>query len=131
MVNNLMVLASAQLQSSRSSSGAGLLSDIILLLLALVILVAYWKVFAKAGHPGWASIVPIYSSIVMLSIAGKPWWWIFLMMIPIVNFFVILIVMDSFAKAFNKGSLFALGLLLLSPIFMSILGFGDAEYVGV
>lgn len=38
-----------------------------------------WKIFAKAGEPGWACLVPIYNTCVWLKIAGKPMWWFFLL----------------------------------------------------
>lgn len=35
------------------------------------------------------------------------------------------------AKTFGKGTGFGFGLLILDSIFIMILGYGDAEYVGV
>ena len=94
----------------------------------LLVIVGMWKVFTKAGEPGWAAIVPIYNFIVLLKVAGKPAWWFLLMLIPVVNF-VVLIIMDiAIAKNFGKGGGFAAGLILLAPIFFPILGFGDAKY---
>jgi len=94
----------------------------------LLVIVGMWKVFTKAGEPGWAAIVPIYNFIVLLKVAGKPAWWFLLMLIPVVNF-VVLIIMDiSLAKNFGKGTGFALGLVFLAPIFIPILGFGSAKY---
>ncbi|HBY58981.1 MAG TPA: signal peptidase I [Solibacterales bacterium] len=89
-----------------------------------------WKVFSKAGEPGWAAIVPIYNTIVLLKITGKPLWWILLFLIPLVNLVMVFLVYTSLAKAFGKGTGFGVGLLLLSFIFFPILAFGDARYVG-
>jgi hypothetical protein len=89
-----------------------------------------WKVFTKAGKPGWASIVPIYNLVVILQIAEKPIWWILLLLIPIVNIVVAVMVYISFAKAFGKGTGFGLGLAFLSLIFLPILAWGGAEYQG-
>src|SRR6188508_1926315 len=69
-----------------------------------IVVAAIWKVFVKAGEPGWAALVPIYNLIVMLKIAGKPAWWVVLMFIPIVNFVVAIIVYIAFAQAFGKGA---------------------------
>jgi hypothetical protein len=96
----------------------------------IVILAAWWRVFSKADQPGWAAIIPIYNVIVLMQIAGKPWWWIILLLIPIVNFIIIILVYIDLAKAFGKGTGFALGLIFLNPIFMLLLAFGDAEYQG-
>ena len=94
----------------------------------LLVIVGMWKVFTKAGEPGWAAIVPIYNFIVLLKVAGKPAWWFLLMLIPVANF-VVLIIMDlAIAKNFGKGGGFAAGLILLPPVFFPILGFGSAKY---
>ena len=54
-----------------------------------VVIAGIWKVFEKAGKPGWAALVPIYNIIVLLDIAGKPAWWLVLMLIPLVNVAVV------------------------------------------
>ncbi len=96
-----------------------------------------WRVFEKAGKPGWAAIIPIYNMLVLLDIAGKPWWWIFVFLlgaIPIVGSILVLVVMAliyySFAANFGKGAGFTVGLVLLPIVFFPILAFGDAQYVG-
>jgi hypothetical protein len=91
---------------------------------------SWWKVFEKAGKPGWASLIPIYNAIVILQIAGRPWWWILLYLIPLVNIVIGVIVMIDFAKSFGKGVGFAIGIMLLGFIFIPILAWGDAEYRG-
>jgi hypothetical protein len=87
-----------------------------------------WKIYTKAGKPGWACIVPIYNIIVILQIIKKPVWWFILLLIPIVNFIILLIMQIQLAKVFGKGVGFGLGLIFLSPIFLPILAFGSAEY---
>jgi uncharacterized protein DUF5684 len=91
---------------------------------------AIWKVFEKAGQPGWAAIIPIYNGIVMLQIAGRPIWWILLYLIPVVNIIVAIMVLVDFAKSFGKGVGFALGLIFLPIIFFPVLAWGDAQYQG-
>ena len=98
------------------------------LLIAIIVIAGMWKVFTKAGKPGWASIIPIYNAIVLLEIAGKPVWWIVLLIIPGVNIFILFIVSIDVAKNFGKGTGFGVGLALLGVIFYPILGFGDATY---
>ncbi|MEE9264182.1 MAG: DUF5684 domain-containing protein [Vicinamibacteria bacterium] len=66
----------------------------------------------------------------LLKIVGRPWWWLILAMIPLVNFIFAIIINVDLAKSFAKGVGFAVGLILLSPIFIMILGFGDARYQG-
>lgn len=89
-----------------------------------------WRIFEKAGKPGWASIVPIYNLVVFLEIVGKHWVWILLLLIPLVNIIAFIIISHRLSQSFGKGGDFTLGLLLLSVIFYPILAFGDAKYVG-
>jgi hypothetical protein len=100
------------------------------LTVAIITIVGMWKVMEKAGKPGWAAIIPIYNIIVLLEIIGRPLWWIFFFLIPLVNVaFAILLYIDL-AKSFGQGTGFGLGLMFLSFVFFPILGFGDARYVG-
>lgn len=89
---------------------------------------AMWKVFEKAGKPGWASISPIYNAIVLIEIAGKPIWWFLLYLIPVVNIVIGVIVVHNIAKNFGKDVGFTLGPIFLGFIFYPILAWGDAEY---
>ena len=89
-----------------------------------------WKIFTKAGQPGWAYIIPIYDTIILLKIVGKPWWWIFLFCVPIVNIVIAIMMTHLLAKSFGKDVGYTLGLLFLPIIFYPILAFGDAEYEG-
>lgn len=98
------------------------------LIVAVMAIMATWVVYEKAGQPGWASIVPIYNMLVLLRIAGRPAWWLLLLMVPVVNVFVTMMLCMDLAVAFNKGIGFAAGLFFLSFIFFPILAFGDAEY---
>lgn len=104
----------------------------LLLYLGIIVIIfaSYWKIFEKADKPGWAGIIPIYNFIVMLEIVGRPLWWIVLVLIPVVNFFVLIILFIDLAKSFGKGVGFGLMLFFLSIIFFPILAFGDAKYQG-
>src|SRR5213083_1115026 len=120
----------AQVEYSTEGKPPSPLSMIVGLLIALFLIVAMWKVFTKAGQPGWASIIPIYNLYVWCKIVGRPWWWILLMLIPFVNFIILIILIIDLAKSFGKGVGFGIGLLLLAVIFFPILGFGSAQYQG-
>ena len=113
-----------------SARGPSPIVVIVELLIALFVIVAMWKVFTKAGQPGWASIIPIYNLYVWCKIVGRPWWWILLMLIPFVNFIILIILCIDMAKSFGKGAGFGIGLALLGIIFWPILGFGSAQYQG-
>lgn len=105
---------------------------IALIQLAVVVLIiaGIWKVFTKAGQPGWAAIVPIYNLYILLKIAGRPGWWLLLFLIPLVNLVIAILVGIDVAKAFGKGVGFGLGLTFLGFIFYPILGFGSDTYQG-
>lgn len=94
------------------------------------IIAAMWKVFTKAGQPGWASLIPIYNVIVLLKIAGKPVWWFILFFVPLVNLIIGILVSLAVAERFGKGAGFGVGLAFLPFIFYPILGFGSATYGG-
>jgi len=124
----------AGMMQDYGSSGGGGAGAIITMLIELVIAVLYiagmWKVFAKAGEPGWAAIIPIYNLIVMLKIAGKPAWWFILFLIPVVGFIIAILVAIEIAKKFGKSAGFGIGLAFLGFIFYPMLGFGDATFQG-
>jgi hypothetical protein len=120
-------------QRGGGGGGGGLAGVVILLIelaIAILVIAGFWKVFEKAGHPGWAAIVPIYNLYILCKVAGRPGWWIILMFIPFVNFIIFAIVSIDVAKSFGKGVGFGVGLWLLGMIFYPILGFGDAQYQG-
>lgn len=113
-----------------ATEGPGPVFWIVWCVVVIFEIAAIWKVFVKAGKPGWASIIPIYNGIVILQIAGRPVWWFLLYFIPLVNIIIAIIVMIDFAKSFGKGVGFALGLIFLPIIFFPILAWGDAQYQG-
>src|ERR1044071_9361558 len=98
------------------------------LAMTALLIAAWWRIFEKAGEPGWAAIIPIYNALVILKIAGKPLWWIVLMLFPLAGIVVGLIVLFALAKRFGKGAGFALGMIVLAPIFYPLLAWGDARY---
>ena len=99
-------------------------------LIIVLNIAAMWKVFEKAGKPGWAAIIPIYNLIVLVEIIGKPIWWFLLMIFPCTSLIFVIWAYNLLAKSFGKSEGFTVGLVLLNPIFMCILGFGDAVYLG-
>ena len=105
------------------------MGGIIIYLAVIAFLVAAgWKVFEKAGQPGWAILIPIYNGIIMCKIAKKPWWWLLLMCIPYVGIVFSIWITNRTAKAFGKSEGFTLGLVLLAFVFWPVLAWGDAEY---
>jgi hypothetical protein len=111
-----------------AAAGLGLGFMLVSVAVALLMIASMWKIFVKAGKPGWAAIVPIYNFIVLLEIAGKPAWWIILLIVPVVNFIIVIMLSVSLAKKFGKGVGYGLGLAFLGVVFYPMLGFGDSRY---
>lgn len=110
---------------------AALLVPILIgIVIMVLMIISNWKIYTKAGKPGWACLIPIYNIIVLLEIVGKPWWWLLLMLIPFVNLVLAIWMLNLLSKSFGHGTGFTLGLLFLSVIFYPILGFGSSKYIG-
>lgn len=113
---------------SGGSVAGTVIGALIGLALVIFMVVAYWRVFSKAGQPGWAIFIPIYSTIVLLRVAGKPWWWLFLLLIPLVDIVIVIMIYAGVAANYGKGAGFTLGLIFLPFIFFPILAYGAAVY---
>lgn len=124
--------------SSSLSWGVLLAIIIACLILAVIGIVAMWKIFTKAGKPGWASIIPGYNSWVLAEVAGKPGWWglyFLLAWIPVIGYIIAVVVSIilalGLAKNFGKSQAFGvIGLWLFSIVGYLILAFSDATYKG-
>jgi hypothetical protein len=95
-----------------------------------VLIAAQWKIYSKAGQPGWACIIPFYNWYVLTKIIGKPGWWVLMYILPFVNIIFLIWSINLLSKSFGKDEGFTVGLLLLGFVFYPILGFGSAQYVG-
>lgn len=98
---------------------------------SILFVIGMWKMFSKAGELGWASIIPIYNLYVLFKITWGKGAKFLLLLIPIYNIVVFIKTELKLARAFGKGTGFAVGLIFFSPIFYAILGFSDAQYLGV
>ncbi len=131
-------IASASLMLQQDSAAGGAMAALfggtmmmVFLAMLVVLIIGLWKVFVKAGQPGWACIIPIYNVYVLLQIAGRPAWWLILYLVPLANIVVGIIVAMDIAKAFGQSPVFGIVLLfLLAGVGYLILGFGSARYIG-
>ena len=117
---------------------------IFMIAIYVVTVVGLWKMYVKAGRPGWAAIIPIYNWWVWVEMIGRPRWWfwalvasVLLSWIPVVGvilgilmFVLYLMGCLDMAKAFGRGAGTGIGLWLVPFVFAPILGFGDAQYLG-
>lgn len=104
---------------------------IIMLAVFVLIIASMWKIFEKAGQPGWAAIVPIYNCYILTKIIGKPGWWVVLMLIPYLNIIFLIWSYNLLSKSFGKDTGFTVGLVLLGIVFFPILAFDKSiQYQG-
>lgn len=133
---------------------------VISVVLTVLMIIAWWKIFNKAGEKGWKSIIPVYNGYTMYKISWKTSvWWIMLAVSIVLGigasmlsssttaspsviglilywaaaialFVIQIIFCVKLAKSFGKGGGFAVGLIFLNIIFMLILAFGSAQYIG-
>jgi hypothetical protein len=131
--------SSTELTAAQEGLLGGLSAGMLVFLLVISILsiIGLWKIFTKAGKPGWASIIPIYNLYVLLQIVGRPTWWLLLFLagvIPFVGLIPLLvasvIVSIDLAKSFGKDLVYGILLFLFQPIMFIVLGFGKDKYVG-
>ena len=98
------------------------------LVILAVLIVSQWKVFSKAGKPGWAALVPFYNLYIMIKVAGMSGWWMLAFFVPFLNLIAMIIITHKTSEAFGHGVGFTLGLIFLPLIFWPILAFGSSQY---
>lgn len=101
-----------------------------LIVITVILIISHWKIYTKAGKPGWATLIPFYNVIVLLEIIGKPWWWLFLILIPCTSLIFAIWATNLLSKSFGQKEGFTVGLLLLPYVFYPILAFGNYQYLG-
>ncbi|QLC33412.1 signal peptidase I [Halarchaeum sp. CBA1220] len=126
----MVLTLTGSLPLQQGGGGGSSVLFLVWLVLVLVSIAGIWKTFEKAGEPGWAAIIPIYNTYVMLKIGGNAWWWLLLFLVPIVNIYAAYRLSKGIAEAFGQGLGFTLGLWFLGFVFFPILGFGDYRYQG-
>lgn len=94
-------------------------------------IIAMWKIYTKAGKPGWASIIPIYNIVVLFEIVGLEWWHVLIAIFVPFAFLVYLIVINvKLAKVFGQGTGMILLLIFIPIIGQLVLAFGKSTYNG-
>ena len=103
---------------------------VVVCIIAVIGLVAMWRIFSKAGEPGWKCLIPLYNTYTEFKFVFGNGWLFLLMLIPFVNIVMLILLEVELCKSFGRGVGFTIGMILLPTIFMLILGFGGAEYIG-
>ena len=102
---------------------------IVILAIVVLMIVSRWRIFKKAGLPGWGIFIPFYNRYLMFKLGGRSgrnFLWILLP--PVLAIFMII---NAFkiAERFWKHWTYGLGIIFLKMIFIPILAFDDAEYL--
>lgn len=121
--------------------------SVVAIAIYILFIVAWWKIFTKAGEKGWKSLIPIYNVYILCRIIDINFW-IYVLAIPfglgllaglvpalsivaaLYSLFLVIFIAIKLGDAFGKSTGFKVGLVLLSGIFYLILAFGDSKYVG-
>ena len=90
------VSTTSELTGAQAGGLAAFMGVWFFLYIAIIVIaiVAYWKIFTKAGEEGWKCLIPIYNIIILLKIVGRPWWWLLLLLVPFVNIIIMVIVYE-------------------------------------
>ena len=105
--------------------------SVLYIIFIVLVLIGGWKMFVKAGRPGWGIIIPFYNVYLLCKIGGRPGWWLILFFIPIVNIIMWLIVALGIAENFGHGAGYGILVWLFPPIMYLVLGFGGDTYRNV
>lgn len=108
-----------------SSSSSNPTAAIIALVVAVITIVALWKVDKKAGYEGWETLIPIYNLVIMFKIAGLSPWNILLLFVPFVNIYIVFRLYINLAHKFGKSTAFGVGIVFLSIVFLPLMAFDD------
>jgi len=130
MISKMTVLAQSVAAPNVLEALTGGVTGIIGLIIFVLLVIGWWRMFTKAGYPGWLAIIPIVNLIVYALMSKRSLLWLILLLIPVVNIFALFYIHMGVAERFGQSILFAIGLFFLTPIFVLLLGFGDYQYRG-
>lgn len=92
-------------------------------------IIGWWGVFAKAGLPGWAALIPIYNVyLLVIEVAKLSLLWFVLCLVPVVQIIPAILVNIEVAKRFGRSEAFGIGLTAVGFVLYPLLGFGSARY---
>jgi signal peptidase I len=98
------------------SAHQGFVLIFIQLLLLLTPSIGLYKLFEKAGLPGWKAFIPFYNTWIMMTLAERPRHWVFWQLIPVVGWFITMGIYVEFVKVYGKFHLYEHALAALVPL---------------
>ncbi len=114
-------------QSAGGGAGIGIGMIIFYVILIVGLLAINWKIYEKAGKPGWTGIVPIYNLYILTEIVARPMLWFILTLVPCVNIVILLIMQMDLLKSFGKPA-WAIFVPIYNIVVLAQMAFGDATY---
>lgn len=111
--------------SRQAAATVSTTTSLLILAFVLLVIISMWRVYERAGEPGWAVLIPFYNMYVLTKVAGLSGWWVVAMFIPLINIIALFVVSIGVARRFDRGAGFGVGLALLPMIFYPILAWGE------
>ena len=74
------------------------------LIVQIIHFLGTWKLYESAGRKRWEAAIPVYNSIVLMKIIGRPTWWTILLFIPIINLIIFPVIWVETLRSFGKRS---------------------------
>jgi hypothetical protein len=111
--------------SRQAAATVSTTTSLLFLAFILLVIVSMWRVYERAGEPGWAVLIPFYNMYVLTKVGGVSGWWVVAMFIPLINIIALFVVSIAVARRFDRGAGFGVGLALLPMIFYPILAWGE------
>ena len=128
-MTNILGFIFAEMQDIDMEAGAGsMFLDLIYIAVGILMVIALWQIFTKAGQHGILSIIPIVNQYFLCKICGYGVGIFILSLIPLINIIIGIMLSIKLAEKFGKTAWFGIGILFLPYIFLPILAFSDAEY---
>ena len=111
--------------SRQAAATVSTTTSLLILAFVLLVIIAMWRVYERAGEPGWAVLIPFYNMYVLTKVGGVSGWWVVVMFIPLINIIALFVVSIGVARRFDRGAGFGIGLALLPMIFYPMLAWGE------
>ncbi len=87
---------------------------IFILIIQVIHFLGTWKLYVKAGRKAWEAAIPVYNGIILMKIINRPWWWVLLLFVPIINLLMFPVVWVETIRSFGKHSLLDTWLVILT-----------------
>ena len=87
---------------------------IFFIIIQLVHGIGSWKLYKLCGYKSYLAFIPIYNAIILMKIINRPWWWVILLFIPIINLLIIPVIWVETIRSFGKNKFIDTFLVLIS-----------------